>query len=611
MGKKNKIKSKKVYKPSTAATIKSSLQKRSSFLPFLFLAVCITAICLSPMFKNNFTNWDDEYYVIQNALLRGPDWQGIFIQPVVSNYHPLTIITLAINYALTGLDPSSYLLFNFLLHLLNTALVFYFIWNISDKKIWPAFFTALVFGIHPMHVESVVWVAERKDVLYTLFFLLALLQYWRYLQTSRAGKYWFSFLLFIFSLLSKPAAIVFPLVLLLMDYWKGRAITRKTIIEKIPFFILSFVFGIITVKIQSHTAIAGLDFYPLTTRFFFACYVIMIYFFRFFIPYPLSAFHPYPPPDHLGVPILISPVFIIALLAFLWYQRKNKLIVFGFLFFLVNLLLILQIISIGATIVSERYTYVPYIGLTFTLSMFLYKYMKINSVRWLAPAVVTIAFGFITFQRTQVWKDSNTLWTDVIDRFPNSPVPRTNRANYNLRLAMDTAHKAEADTLYKQALEDCNVALKVRPNDIAGHEDRQNIYLNLNRDKEALADAESLIKLAPDNYRGYYTKGIVYTRLNDPEKALTNINKCLSLNPNIALALNMRGSILANNYQKYSEALSDFNKAINLDPQGNFYLNRSICYYRLGDLAKAKTDAQTAFQKGIMVPENYRKTLNF
>ena len=146
--------------------------KKDLNLPWTIIVIVIgiTAIAFSPMLKNEFTNWDDEYYVIQNTLLRGPDWAGIFSKPVVSNYHPITVATLAFNYSMTQLDPSSYLVTNLLLHLINAALVFYFIWLISGKKIWVAAFSAIVFGIHPMHVESVAWVSERKDVLYTLFF---------------------------------------------------------------------------------------------------------------------------------------------------------------------------------------------------------------------------------------------------------------------------------------------------------------------------------------------------------------------------------------------------------------------------------------------------------
>ena len=147
-------------------------------------------------------------------------------------------------------------------------------------------------------------------------------------------------------------------------------------------------------------------------------------------------------------------------------------------------------------------------------------------------------------------------------------------------------------------------------NHAKGYENRQNIYLRLNKDPLALADANTLIRLEPRNRLGYYTKGSVYQRFNMPDSALVWFTKCLEINPNTDFALNNRGSILFNNYQKYNEALADFNRAIQINPSGDYYLNRSYCYYRLGQIDKAKADVSVALQKNIPVPENYRQLLN-
>jgi hypothetical protein len=307
------------------------------------------------MLKNEFTNWDDEFYVINNQLLRGPDWKGIFSQQVLGNYHPLTILSYAFNFAISGLDPFSYLLVNYLFHIVNTLLVFYFIWNISGKNKVIAAFVALVFGIHPMHVESVAWVAERKDVLYTFFFPSFIDSILDLSYKGEKEKPCFLFFIFCFIAFIKTGSDRFALVLFLLDYWYGQSL-KKNIVFKIPFFVLSIVFGIITVSIQSSSAMAGLNIFSITDRLFFACYVLMTYFVRFFVPYPLSAFHPFPITNFAGWPIYLSPIFVVALLVALWFLRKNKIVVFGIFFYVINLLLVLQIISIGLTIVSERYT---------------------------------------------------------------------------------------------------------------------------------------------------------------------------------------------------------------------------------------------------------------
>jgi protein O-mannosyl-transferase len=610
MGKTGKPPAKKKMKPTAVSRKQPAAGKGTSLIGWIILVMIITAICFFPMLKNNFTNWDDDFYVLNNPLLRAPDWQGIFTQPVVGNYHPLTVITLAINYQLSGTEPFGYLFVNYLMHVANAGLVFYFTYLLSNKKTWVAFFVALAFAIHPMHVESVAWVAERKDVLYTLFFLLSLIQYWKFLQSGAKRNYWFCFLFFALSLLSKPAAVILPLLLLLIDHWKGKPLKSKLFIEKIPFFILSLLFGIITIRIQSATAITGLDTFPLWTRFFFACYVLMIYFVRFFVPYPLSAFHPYPPPDDLGLAIYLSPLFVLVIAVAIWFFRKNKIFTFGILFFVINLLLVLQLITIGSTLVSERYTYVPYIGIAFMLAMWLNSRMRSQVVRWIPAVTVALVFGVMSFQRTKTWKDSETLWTDVLNKFPNTAVPRNQRAIFYGEMTGDPANQNRRNELYQKALEDLNVALKVKPDYINALENRQHIYMDLDRNEEALADAETLISLAPSNYRGYYTKGIVYSKLDQPARAVPELKKSISLNPGLDNAFNLLGSILVNVVQDYPSALDNFNKAISLNPKGDYYFNRSVCYYRMGNLQTAKADAQTALQKGMNVPDDYRRLLS-
>jgi tetratricopeptide (TPR) repeat protein len=612
MKKKNKTKNIKPVRAHKIKTPQHHLEKSKRVFAWLSTVVIITAACFFPMLNNDFTNWDDQYYVVNNAMLQGPDWSAIFTQPVAANYHPLTMASLAFNYQLSGLNPLSYLLFNFLLHLCNTALVFYFIYNISAKKTEVAFFTAVIFGIHPLHVESVAWISERKDVLYGLFFLLSLINYWRYLQARKRLNYGLSFLFFILSLLSKPAAVILPLVMILLDYWKGRPITVKTATDKIIFFLFALLFAIITLRIQTSVAAADLKIFPVWTRLFFASYGLMIYFIRFFIPYPLSSFHPFPSTNELGAAVYASPVFVLGLVALLWWQRKNKIIVFGFLFYTINLVLVLQIISVGLTIVSERYTYIPYIGLAFMFSSLLSQYKLFSQKKFslMLPIAIVLIFGIITFKQVGVWKNSGTLWTNVIAHYPNSPYARTNRANFSIGLAQRPDKKAESDSLYSQALEDCTVALQLDPKHTLGYQNRINIFLILNRNREALSDAERIIKLDPRNEAGYLTKGIVYTRLNQADSALPNLNKTLAINPSSDLALNLRGTLMVNYYQKFPEALNDFNKAIGLVPKGDYYLNRSICYYRLGNIGQAKTDAQIAMQRGAVIVDSYRKLLN-
>ena len=526
-------------------------------------------------------------------LLRGPDWKGIVTQPVSSNYHPLTILSLAFNYGISGLTPFSYFFVNLLLHLLNTALVFYFIRAISGKKLLVAALSALLFGIHPMHVESVAWISERKDVLYAFFFLWSLIQYWKFITTEKKNHYWASFFLFVLSLLSKPAAIILPLVLLLIDYWKGRPLNKKVFFEKVPFFILSGAFALVTLSMQADLGLASFEIFPFWMRIFFACYGVMNYFIRFIFPYSLSTFHPYPSPDDLGLTVYISPVFIIGLCALLWYSRKNKILVFGILFFIINLLLVLQVIAIGSTIVSERYTYVPYIGLAFVFAMWIDTLTDRygDTLKWIVLTGITLVFGIIAFERTKVWKDSGTLWTDVIRQYPVAPSPRSNRAHYLFKKAMTTPNASEKNKMYLQIIEDCNVALATA----------NAIFLTPEQEKSAGGNAAMKFAL-------YSLRGATFESLGQPDKAKEDYSKCISLFPGQEFAYVNRGAILFEE-NLFKEALDDFNKAISINPEGPYYLNRSYCHYNLGDKDKAKADMQDALKRGELVPMDYQDEL--
>jgi hypothetical protein len=344
---------------------------------------------------------------------------------------------------------------------------------------------------------------------------------------------------------------------------------------------------------------------------FFACYAVMFYFFHFFIPYPLSAFHPFPQP-HLTLPMLLSPIFIIILVVLLWFKRRDKLFIFAISFFICNLLLVLQVISIGGTLVADRYTYVPYVGLAFLIGMLLDRHYVSPGKMSLKVMSLTaiIGFGYLTFQRTKVWRDSGTLWDETLKHYPSEPVPRTNRANYLLELAEKPENQSQKNELLLKALNDCNIALKSDMNHKPAYANRQNIFLLLGQDSLAFKDANFLISLDPGNMLSYHTRGVFYFRSNKPDSALINFNQCLAISPETDYALNNRGILLLSVYKKYQDALDDFSRAINVKAKGDYYLNRSYCYISIGDSLAAKKDALAALQQGVVVPSAYRKILH-
>ena len=213
------------------------------------LILVITFMAFAPCLQNSFVDsWDDNTYVRKNVLIRDLSWRNVttvFSTFILATYLPVTMLTYMVDYQLVGLKPFGYHLTNLILHLLNCLLVFWLI-GLLSRNILVSFITAILFGVHPIHVESVAWISERKDVLYAAFFLLSMICYCYYSRTLKTGKaYWLAVLFFVLSLLSKAMAVTLPFLLLLMDYFRGRKFDRRMILDKIPFLVLALGFGLL------------------------------------------------------------------------------------------------------------------------------------------------------------------------------------------------------------------------------------------------------------------------------------------------------------------------------------------------------------------------------
>jgi hypothetical protein len=279
-------------------------------------------------------NWDDDKYIQNNPLITSIDLKVLFSTYVMGNYHPLTMLGYAIEYQFFGLNASGYHVINLLLHLANVVLVFYTVFYLSNKTI-VALIACLFFGIHPVHVESVAWVSELKDLLYGFFFLASYIFYLKFVKDENKKFYFFSLLFFLCSLLSKGMAVSLPVVLLLTDYFKGRKITRQTVIEKLPFFLLAFIFGIVAVYAQKSLGATESTVFPLPQRIIFAGYSFITYLIKLLIPLNLSSYYPYPIKvgDTIPAQYYFYLVAILGLVIYFFYfHRYSKKIIFGTVF---------------------------------------------------------------------------------------------------------------------------------------------------------------------------------------------------------------------------------------------------------------------------------------
>lgn len=572
---------------------------------FLMPILAITFILFLPALKNGFTNWDDVLYVTSNPLLKALNGEGlkaIFSTPVVSNYHPLTILSLAINYQFAELNPTTYHMTSVLLHVINTGLVFWFIWVLSSGNRWVSAFVALLFGIHPMHVESVAWISERKDLLYTLFYVAAMIAYVQYVRLRQPAKLVLVTVLGGLSLLCKPAAIVLPLSLLAIDYYLRREWSWKWVLEKIPMFLLSGIFAYVTLAIQAKKAVASVELYSIVERICFAGFGSIWYLVKAIVPYPLSALHPFP--EELSVVYYLATALSIAGAIFMLLKVRNRNYLFGFGFYIINLILVLQLISIGNAVVAERYTYVPYISLFFLMGMEVHNALKHNlaKYKWIvlgAAAMWIAALSYLTWSRIPVWNNSQSLWEDVLKQYPESKRAWTNKG-------LDLYDQQK----WPEVIQHLSKALETDPDYGDALEWRSRAYMETKEPAKALVDAQKFQKLYPQKEAALFILARAQDATGAYDAAVENYNTLIATYPNKPEYINNRGVIYFNKLRSYEKAKADFEKAIQLSPQnGSYYLNLSRCHYMLNDLPKAQENARKSQDLGTTVDPSFKQMI--
>jgi Tfp pilus assembly protein PilF len=524
------------------------------------LILIITFAAFYPCLKNGFTNWDDDLYVTNNPVIKSFSPQNIkqvFTSFFVGNYQPVTMLSYLFEYQFIQLNPFGYHLTNLILHLLNCLLVFWLIYILTGS-ISVSWITAILFSLHPLHVESVAWVSERKDVLYALFFLAGIICYCYYLRAKRRGKYYFmSLILFIFSLLSKSMAMTLPLVLLLIDYLNNRKVNKRMFLDKVPFFILSFVFGALAVFGQYsggfvRKSISSGAFSILTVP----SYSILFYLNKIFLPVNLSCFYPQNWPGGMVSGLLYFCILMVLFFGVIFSGKYTKKIVFGSLFFLTVALPILQFIPIGETIVADRYVYLASIGVFYLFAegyVWLYRKKKPSRLQagflTLLFVLIVMILGALTQSRCRVWKDSVVLWNNALKDYPDAVTAYNNRGTELL-----------ARKEYNLADADFTKAIKINPNYSKAYYNRGVVYYEQNNFSPALLDFNKAIEINPGYFDAYYNRGLTYYQQNNFTQAIADFNKAIEINPGSAGVYNNRGVVYFLE-KEYALAWADVHKA--------------------------------------------------
>lgn len=613
------------------------------------LAALITLLVYIPALRNDFVAWDDDVNVYANPHIRSLDpsfLKWAFSDITISYWQPLTWISHALDYAVWGLNPTGHHLTNIILHSLNTFLVVLLIIRLLEEAPLPdrrfiliaAGVAGLLFGIHPLHVESVAWVTERKDLLCTMFFLLSCVAYTKYAQAvrisasdretaysgakSNAGRglqafrrkpYLLSLAFFTLALASKPMAVTLPVVLLLLDWYPlGRIRSPKNaiapLVEKIPFLALGFIASIGAVAHKTPAEVISLAELTITGRILMAAKALIFYLYKMVLPFGLSPY--YPDPETVSARSFEYPAAVILVCgitaACIILARKHRMFLAVWGYYIVTLLPVLGIVKTKAVTIADRFTYLPGLG-PFLLAGLgaAWLWQRVESLKqfgramkWLAPAMalaICILLTHITLRQTAIWKDSITFWSYVIGKEPlRAPVAYNNRG---------TAFKDKGQL--DRAIEDFTKLIAIDKKSPGAYNNRGIVFREAGQLARALDDHTTAIALKPGHPDSYNARGLVYKELGRTDLAIEDFNTAVRLAPDYADAYTSRGWTYKEMGQ-IGRAMEDYNTAIALDPMRYVaFNNRGMLYQETGRPDLAIEDFTRAVKLNPSFAEGY------
>ena len=570
---------------------KSFYKKRIDILICFFL-ILITFCVYSQVKDHAFVDYDDDSYVTENSnVQKGLTKESViwaFKSTFVGNWHPLTWLSHMLDVQLFGMNSGAHHIINVLFHIFNTLLLF-IVFRRMTGEIWKSCFVAAFFALHPLHVESVAWVAERKDVLSTFFWMLTMCSYALYAERSRRSMYLLSLLFFMLGLMSKPMLVTLPFVLLLLDYWPlrrfqfryqdgSRNMQKKPIIislirEKIPFFILSAASCAITFLVQKKGgAIGSLDVFPLKVRIANIIVSYAEYIGKMFWPVKLSVFYPHP--GILQVWKVTGAILLLVSISFLVikYSRRYPWLCVGWLWYLGTLVPVIGLVQVGVQSMADRYTYIPLIGLFiiiawgFTEILSKWSYKKIVFIP--IATIVVLILAIATWFQVRYWLNSISLFENAIEVTDNNYV-----AHNNLGFALkEEGRVAEAVKHYlaalrinpdfemahlnigvilagrgdnEAAIKHYKEALRIKPDFITAYINLGNVRLRQGRIADAISQYSEALRLDPDSEQAYNGLGAVMIRTGRIEKAIEFFQKALQLKPDYRDAQNNLKNTLA------------------------------------------------------------------
>jgi len=518
-----------------------------------------------PLSKFDFIQYDDPIYVTENKnVLRGVTtknlvWAATTFQ--ASNWHPVTWLSHMIDVELFGVQPGAHHLINLLLHLLNTLLLFDLLHRMTGT-LWRSAFVAALFGLHPMHIESVAWIAERKDLLCALFWLLATGAYLQYTQRAKFRRYVGVVIFFALALMSKPTAVTFPFTLLLLDYWPlnrfDRSAIRVLVGEKIPLFVMSALSSVVTIAAQhGGGAVASLEVIPLSDRLTNSLMSYGTYLLKTVRPVDLAIFYPFTGQVSVLSLLLVVGLLLAVTILVIYGASSRPFLPVGWFWYLGTLIPVIGIVQVGGQAMAARYMYIPSIGIFIMVSWVMASVAKGRSgavVMTSIGIVLLIGSSIMTYRQLQFWKSSEALFSRAIAVTGD-----------NWRVHVNLGSVLESKGRYQEAFDEYQKAGRIRP-------DRADIFYNMGhaagameRWTDSVAFYRAALRLDPAFDKAHYNLAKIYVRLEDAEQALDHLQEAIRINPEFVEAYNDLGVLLFN-MGKPNEAAAAFQKALSIKP---------------------------------------------
>ena len=623
----------------------------------LIVYIVLTVVTFAVFWQVNlygFVNFDDPVYVIYNSHIQsGLSLAGLrwaFCTTYAEFWHPVTWFSLMLDYQFYGMNAGGYHLTNLILHILSALMLFWLFCRMTGA-IWRSAFVSALFALHPLHVESVAWIAERKDVLSAFFWMLTLCFYVYYTEKPVIKRYLLVVFCFVLALMSKPMVVTLPVIMILLDYWPlgrfqqqeitsavksvmplsinkekrkrnpkdslkdqrlknislfnnrkipetriARIIPLWQLLEKTPFFILSAIFSIIAVYAQYNPYGKHL---PLSFRFAGAPVFFVLYLERTFIPHNLAVYYTLPGQFPIWE-VLVSTllVMVISVAVFATLKRLPYLFV-GWLWYVITLLPVIKIVEGVYDAMADRYHYLPSVGIAIGLAWGIPLLSKHEDTRKKILFPIGIAFiailAVLAWQQCHYWENSKALFTHALQAKNN---------NYMVHNCLGIVLFDEGKM--QEAMDHYNEAIRLKPDNTDAYFNKGNVYAKRGDYQRAFENYNEAIRLKPDNAAAYNNRGKVFENLSEYESAIGDYNEAIRLKPDNVLAYYNRGN-LYDKLGRYQLAIENYDEAIRLKPDNAAaYCNKGMTYARIGQYQHAIED----FNDAIRLQQDYADAYN-